>query len=115
MIAETLQKCKALDQATRRKKLFDLQKEYCAPDTQTRIAVIDNRFFREIEKCFFLHAKFTRTLCIWTKHVPNWNNSAIVIPTTRGECASHCICSQLFNTCLQRNICSCRDGEFHNG
>ena len=65
-------------------------------------------------KSLFVQALSTRTLCIWTWHVPNENNSAIVIPTIRGECATHCNCSQLFQTCLQRNICSCRDGEFHD-
>ena len=66
-------------------------------------------------KSLFVQAKFTQTLCIWTRHVPNENNSAIVIPTIRGECTTHCNCSRLFHTCLQRNICSCRDGEFHDG
>ena len=63
-------------------------------------------------KSLFVKAKFTRTFCIWAIHVPNENNSAIIIPTIKGECATHCNCSQLFHTCLQRNICSCRDGEF---
>ena len=32
-----------------------------------------------------MQAKFTQTLCIWAKDVPNENNSAIVIPTVRVE------------------------------
>ena len=52
-------------------------------------------------KSLFVQAKFTQTLCIWTIHVPNENNSAIVIPTIRGECTTHCNCSQLFHTCVQ--------------
>ena len=100
-----------LDQATRKRSLFDLLKEYRAPDTQKCIAGIDNCFWREIGR-FFVNAKFTRTLCIWTINVPNENNSAIVIPTIRGECATHRNCSQLFHTCLQRKICYCKDGEF---
>ena len=66
-------------------------------------------------KSLFVEAKFTQTLCIWTIHVPNDNISAIVIPTIRDECATHCKCSQLFDTCLQRNIDSWRDGEFRDG
>ena len=99
---------------TRKRNLFDLQKEYCAPGTQTHIVDIDNRFCQEIEKSF-LQAKFTQTVCIWTKHVPNENISAIVIPNIRGECTTHSNCSQLFHTCLQRNIGYSRDGEFHDG
>ena len=66
-------------------------------------------------KSLFLQGKFTQTLCIWRIHVPNENNSAIVKPTIRGECATHCNCSHLFHTCLQRKIASCREGEFHDG
>ena len=49
---KSLQKCEALDQATRKRNFFHLQKEHCAPGTQTRIADIDNRFCRGIEKSF---------------------------------------------------------------
>ena len=45
-------------------------------------------------KSIFVQVKFTQTLCIWTIHVFNENNSAIVIPTVSGECAAHCNCSQ---------------------
>ena len=62
-------------------------------------------------KSVFVKANFTRTLCIGTRHVPIENNGAIVLPTIRGECATHRNCSQLFHTCLQRNI-GCRDGKF---
>ena len=37
-------------------------------------------------KSVFVQAKSNSTLCNWTIHVPNENNSAIVIPTIRGEC-----------------------------
>ena len=113
MILGSLQKCKPLDQATRKRNMFDLQKEYCAPSTQTHIADIDNRFCQEMEKSF-LQAKFTQTLCIWTIHVPNEKNSAIVLPTIRGECTTLCNRYQLFHTCLRSNICSCTDGEFRD-
>ena len=66
-------------------------------------------------KSLFMQAKFTQTLCIWTIHVPKENNGAIVISTTRGECATHRNCSKLFHTCLQRNIGSSRDGEIRDG
>ena len=93
---------------------FDLLKEYCAPDTQTHLAVIDNRFCQVIEK-FFVQAKSTSTLCIWTMHVSHENNSAIVLPSIRGDCTTHCDCSQLFHTFLQFIIGSFGDGEFHDG
>ena len=96
----------------RRKKYFlDIQKEYYAPGTQTRIANIDNCFWREIEK-FFVPGKFTRTLCFWAIHVPNENNIAIVIPTNRNECATHCSCSQNCYNCKQQKIDSYRDVWF---
>ena len=66
-------------------------------------------------KSLFVQAKSTQTLCARTIHVLNENNSAIVMPTVRGECTTNCKCSQLFHTCLQRIIGSCRDGEFHVG
>ena len=66
-------------------------------------------------KSLFVQAKFTRTLCIWKIHVSEEDNSAIVINTIRGECATHRNCSQLFHTCLQGEICSCGDGDFRDG
>ena len=65
-------------------------------------------------KSLFSHAKFTRPLRIWTIHVFNENNSAIVIRTIGGECATHCNSSQLFHNYLQGKICFCRDGEFRD-
>ena len=65
-------------------------------------------------KSLFVHADFTQTLCLWTIHIPKENNSAIVKPTIRGECATYCNWSQLFHTSLQLNIVSCRDGEFRD-
>ena len=66
-------------------------------------------------KSLFVQANITGTICISKIHVPNENNSAIVIATIRGGCATHSNCSQFFPTCLQRNIDSCRDGEFLDG
>ena len=51
----------------------------------------------KILKSLFVQAKFTLTLCVWTIHVPNEKNSAIVIPTVRGECTRHFNCSRLFH------------------
>ena len=62
----------------------------------------------------YVKANFTRTPCIWTTHVPYDDNSAIVIPTIRGEIVTHRNCSQFFHFCLQRNIGSCRDREFRD-
>ena len=58
----TLQKGKPFDQVTRKRNLFEPQKEYCALDTQTRIAGIDNRFCREIEKSFCAGKVYLNTL-----------------------------------------------------
>ena len=69
----------------------------------------------ESSKSLFVQLKFTRTFCIWTIHVPNEVNSAIVIPTIKVECATHRNCSQLFHTCLQRKIGSCRLDEIGDG
>ena len=66
-------------------------------------------------KSIFVQAMFTQTLCILTKHVPNENKSAIVIPTIRRECTTHRYWSQLFDTFLQRNIGSCGDRELRDG
>ena len=108
LILDSLQKCKSLDQATRKRNLFQLQKEDCAPSTQMRIAGFDNRFCREIEKSIG-QAKFTQTLSIWKIHVPNDINDAIVIPTISGECTTHRNCSQKCHTCKQQKIDSCRE------
>ena len=98
---DSLQKSKTLDQATRKRNLFDLQKGYSAPDTQMHIAGIDNRFSERL-KSLFVQAKLTQTLCIWVLHIPNENYSAIVMPTIRGECTTHCNCSQKCHTCKQK-------------
>ena len=45
-------------------------------------------------KSLFVQAKFTQTLCIWTIHVSNDYNSAIILPKTGSECATHFNCSQ---------------------
>ena len=59
-------------------------------------------------KSLFVHAKFTQTLCIWTKHVSNENNSAIVKPTIRPESDTHCNCSQNVTLVSNKKIDSCR-------
>ena len=58
---------------------------------------------------------FTQTVFIRTKRLPNENICANIIPTIRVELTTHRKCSQLTRTCLQRNIRSCRDGEFCDG
>ena len=94
--------------------MFDLQKDYCAPGTQTHIADFDKRFCQEIVKSFCAGKVYPNILYL-DKTRPNENNSAFVIRTIKGECTTLCNCSQLIHTCLQRNIGSCRDGEFHDG
>ena len=94
--------------------LFDIQKNIAhlahRPTLRTLIIAFAKRF-----KSFFVQAKFIQTLCIWPIHVPNKNNSAIVIPTIRVECTIHCNCSRLFHTCSKRKIAPCREGEFRDG
>ena len=51
-------------------------------------------------KSLFVHVKFLRTHYIRTVHVTKKFNNDFVIPTIRGECATHRNCSQLFHTCL---------------
>ena len=60
---------------------------------------------------FFVQAKFTRTLCIGTIHIPIENNSTIVINTIRGD-ALHIVIVQKCHTCKQQKIDSCRDVWF---
>ena len=70
----------------------------------------------ELSKSRFVHAKYIRTYCNRTIHVPNKFYNAIVIPRIRGDCTTHRSCSQLFHTCLQRNIIDyCRGGGFRGG
>ena len=66
-------------------------------------------------KSLFVQTKVTRTLCIRIIQVPNEPYSAFVTPTIRGECSTYRNFSQLFHTCLQRNIGSCRDGQICDG
>ena len=63
----------------------------------------------------FVHARFHKTHCNRTIHVPNKYKTSIVKPTNIVECATHLSCSQLFHTCLHRHIGSCGGGEFHDG
>ena len=65
MILDSLQKGKPFDQTKRKRSLFDLRKEYCTPSTQTRIADIDNRFCREIEKSFCAGKVCPKTLYLY--------------------------------------------------
>ena len=112
LILDCPQKCKPPGQTTK-KEFVRSQKELCAPGTQARIVDLDNRFF-EMLKCLFVLAKFAQTLFIWTKHDPKKVSNAIVIPTIRGGCTRRRYCSELFHTCLQRNIGSCRNGGFRD-
>ena len=65
-------------------------------------------------KSLSVHAKYTRTHCIRTIHVPNRFKNANVKPGTKGEGTTHRDWSQKFHTCLQRKIGSFRGGEFRN-
>ena len=66
-------------------------------------------------KSLFVHAKYTQARCFRTMHVPIKFNNAFVIPRITRECTAHRNCSDLFHTCLQRNIGSCTGGKFRDG
>ena len=63
-------------------------------------------------KSLSVQSNFIRTLCIWTIHVPNENNNAVIIPTIKVECATHRNSSQKDYTCKKQKIASCRDVGF---
>ena len=86
------------------------QSESCASDTKSCIEDIDSRFCRENDKSFRACKVYPNTRCIGTKHVPNELKIAIVLSTIKGECTTHRICSQLFQTSLQRDYVFCRGG-----
>ena len=113
LIFAPLEKCKCLSDTSIKMELFVLEKDYCAPDTWIRIEDIDNHFFKRL-KSLFIKANFLRTHFVRTIHVPKKFNIALVIPTIKGECATHRNCSQFSHTSLQRNIGSCRSGEFRD-
>ena len=114
MILDSLQKCEPLGQTTRKRLslIFKRNTARLADRRALRTLIIASA---KRLKSLFVQAKFTRKLCIYTIHIPNENNSAIVIPTIRGECAKHRNCSQIIHSCLQRNIGFCRGGEFRDG
>ena len=66
-------------------------------------------------KTVFVNEKYTRTHCSRAINVPDKFSSAIVIPTMRGECATHLNCSHLIHTCLQSIIRFSGDGELRYG
>ena len=95
-------------------KFFVPQREYCALDAWTSLEDFDSRICQDLWK-FFVQLKCTRAHCVPTIHVPRQFDIAIVIPTIRGECTAHRSCSQIFHTCWQRNLGSCKRGEFCDG
>ena len=84
---------------TRKRIFFDPQNDDCAPATQTRIADLDNRFCREIEKSFCAGKVYPNS---------HESDSGFVIPTIRGECSTQFNCSQKCHTFKQKIILSCR-------
>ena len=63
----------------------------------------------------FVHAKFSGTHFVRTKHVPNKIFIAFLKPIIRFGCATHRDFSQMFHTCFQRMIDSCGSGEVNGG
>ena len=98
LILDSLQKCKPLHQTTK-KGVYLIFKRNIAHLTNRRALRTLIIASAERLKCLFVQAKFSQTLCIWTIHLSNENNSAIVIPTIRGGCTTHCSCSQKSYTC----------------
>ena len=89
----SLQKCKPRDQTTRKIicPIFKSNIAHLAHRRSLRTLIIAPA---ERLKSLFVQAKFTLTLWIGKIHVPNENNSAIFIPTIRGECAAYRNCSK---------------------
>ena len=90
-----LQKYGSIGHASRKTKLFIVPREHCASDTWISNEDSDNHFFHDIEN-FFVFAKYIHTLCIRTRHADNNFDTTFVLPTSRGECATHRNCSHLF-------------------
>ena len=88
--------------------------ELSAPGTQTRIAVIDNRLHREIEESFCAGKDYPNTL-----YLDNTSPMRILVllsyPPSGLNAVHIVIALNFFQTCSQRNIGSCRDGEFRDG
>ena len=82
-----------------------------------RIEDIDNLFHLEKRdwKVFLCTQNFPEHIFFRKVHNPSKVSFAIVIPTNWVGCVTHRNCSQLFYTCLQRNIGSCRGVEFQDG
>ena len=91
--------------------LFKGKIAHLTPRLALRTLVIT--FFKRL-KILFVHAKFSRTHFFRTIRVPSKFNNAIVIPTLRDESATDRNYSQIFHTCLHRNIGSCGNDEFHH-
>ena len=94
LISASLQKGKFLGHTSRKKKLFLLFKGNiahlaCGLALMTPIFTRFNR-----KKSSFVHAKYTRTQCVGTIHVPNKFVRAFLIPTIRGDCATRRYCSE---------------------
>ena len=66
-------------------------------------------------KSLFLHEKFLGTHFVRTMHVLNKVINSIHTPIITLECATHGYCSQLFHSCLQRYIGSCRGDKLRDG
>ena len=79
----------------RKNEFIFLLRYFCSPDTWTCIED-KNSQFRWDTGSSSVHAKYIRTHCLLTLHVPHIFKNAIVIPIIGGECAKYPKCSQLF-------------------
>ena len=94
--------------------LLVLQSEGYGLDNLTLIEDIDNDFWREIERSFCIRKLSQNTICSVNTRYQNFFNG-FFMPIIRPECAQHRNCSELFHSCLQRNIGSCRSCKTHDG
>ena len=90
---ESFQKYKAFGQDSIKTNLFVLEREYCAHDTWICNEDIDSHFAGRL-KNLCADTMCTGTHSIRTTQDPNMFNNANMLPTVRGERATHPNCSQ---------------------
>ena len=98
LVFGSVQKYKSLVQTSKKKRFCLLCKENIAHLRHVRALRTWIIASAKRLKSPFVHAKYTRTHFVRTRHAPNKLNYALVVPTIRGECATHRNCSQLVLT-----------------
>ena len=109
----SLSKCLTTDYTSRRKNLIDFRRDIYEPDL-TYGRALRTVIITSVERSYkhYEYTKFPSALVIWLVPVPSEVDNYIVIPQIRIEGATVRKFYQLFHTCLERNIGSCRVSEF---